>query len=448
MPPISRDVLVIGGGPAGSSTAIFLARHGYRVTLLERSVFPRVKPCGDYLTPGAVRLLRDELGVLPELLAAGAVPVTRETVVTHRGATITGETAGLACSRSVTDFVLLRAAMAAGVEVREGVSVREIVTEAGAVVGVEADVDGERRSFRATVTVGADGTRSLVARKMGVVLPIRRLQRVALVAAFGHTDPAVEGDRMIPPLTPPSKGGGYDNAQLYHCVSGCASGAMPVALDRHADPDVASVTMYLPVGGSDGCCGVGPVCGETRNVNIVVPVSEARRIAGRPREYFEDRLRRSFPTVWDEIAMSSEIRDLRSIGCFGHRCERSVCPGAALVGDAAMFIHPFTGEGVYFGLRGGQMLAEAIHAALSTGHEAHPLLTSYDAARRQELAPRYRLCDAVQRVVHCPSALAWAAGRLNRSPRLTDLLLRAVGDVAAPRDLWRPWALRTAFGTF
>ena len=87
---------MIGAGPAGSATALFLARSGYDVTLLDRAKFPRDKPCGEYLTPGALRLLRDELGVLPDLLAGGAVPLTRETVVPHRARSFGGSTDALA----------------------------------------------------------------------------------------------------------------------------------------------------------------------------------------------------------------------------------------------------------------------------------------------------------------------------------------------------------------
>lgn len=64
------DVAVIGAWPADVATAIFLARCGYDVTLLDRACFPRPKPCGEYLTPGAVRLLWDEPGVLPPLRLA------------------------------------------------------------------------------------------------------------------------------------------------------------------------------------------------------------------------------------------------------------------------------------------------------------------------------------------------------------------------------------------
>ncbi len=402
MPQITTDVVVIGAGPAGSATALFLARRGYGVTLLDRAVFPRDKACGEYLTPGAVKLLRDEIGILPQLLDMGACVLTQETVVPHNSRTFSGATDALACPRVVTDKALRDAAEAAGVRVLEGFNVRRVLRNPDGFGGVlGTDASGVMQSISAKIVVGADGTHSLLAREMDIVRPVPRLQKLALVTHY----------RME------SSGSG--------------------------------VTMHLPLDRSDACCGMGTVCGPdgTRNVNIVVPQPEAPRMAGRRQEYFEERLRVSFPAVWDEVQHSVQVGPLRSVGCFGHHTRRATEDGAVLVGDAATFIHPFTGEGVYFALRGAQLAADAVSAALERGDVSRRSLRSYDNARRAELLPRYRLCDLVQRVVHSPALLGWGAERLRRSAPLTDLLLRAVGDVARPADLFSLPALRLALGT-
>ena len=395
--------MIIGAGPAGSATALFLARRGYSVTLLDRAAFPRDKACGEYLTPGAVGLLRDEIGVLPHLLTAGAAALTEETVVPRNGRAFSGTTSALACTRVVTDKALRDTAEAAGAGVLESFHVRQILRSSHGFCGVSGtNANGETQTIHAKVVVGADGTHSLLAREMSVVRPIPRLQRIALVAHY------------------------------------------------RSERRGSDVTMHLPVDGSDACCGVGSACGPegTRNINIVVPQSEAPCMAGRRQEYFEERLRRSFPVVWAEVQTSVQVGLLRSVGCFGHHTRRASADGAVLVGDAATFIHPFTGEGVYFALRGASLAADAISASLECGDVSAQHLRSYDMARRKELLPRYRLCDLVQRVVHSPALLGWGAERLRRSEPLTALLLRAVGDVGRPADLLSLPALRLALGTF
>jgi len=396
---------VIGAGPAGSAAALFLARAGYDVILLDRATFPRDKPCGEYLTPGAVRLLRDDLGVLPDLMAGGAARLTRETVVPHRARAFSGVTDALACPRTITDKVLRDAAQAAGARVIEGVNVRRVLRGGSGVSGAAGlDGDGVEQEFRAQVTVGADGTRSLLAREMAVVRPIPRLQRIALVTHYRVSDISAETD----------------------------------------------VTMHLPHDRSDACCGVGAACGPdgTRNINIVVPLSAAPHMAGLRQAYFEERLRVSFPQVWDWVRDAFPSGPLQSVGCFGHHTARASDDGAILVGDAATFINPFTGEGVFFALRGAQLAAQAVGAALARGDVSRHALSTYDAARRTELLPRYRLCDAVQRVVHSPALLGWASERLRRSEPLTELLLRTVGDLARPGDLFSFSALRLALSSF
>jgi flavin-dependent dehydrogenase len=115
------DVVVIGGGPAGSSAAIRLARMGYKVRLYEKSRFPRPKLCGGFLSPEGLADL-EELNVLLALRRSGAVPMRRTMIALQSGEVI--ETLlpepGLSISRDIMDGLLLQEARTAGVEVFEG----------------------------------------------------------------------------------------------------------------------------------------------------------------------------------------------------------------------------------------------------------------------------------------------------------------------------------------
>ena len=117
---LRRDdtAVIIGAGPAGSATAIHLARAGWKVRLLDRAVFPREKPCSEYMSPETVRML-DALGVLDRLIAEGATRVIGSSVTAASGARLAGTfgvARGLAIARRKLDAALVDAAVAAGVE--------------------------------------------------------------------------------------------------------------------------------------------------------------------------------------------------------------------------------------------------------------------------------------------------------------------------------------------
>ena len=168
---MDADVIVVGGGPAGSATAALLAGWGHDVLLLDRARFPRDKACAEYLSPATYDVL-ERLGALPRVLDAGAVrPFGMRVIASRHGqATIAypdggGRRRALCLTRRVLDATLLEMARQAGVQVREG----EQVT------GVEAEASVARVTVRRTET--APGTRQLSARariRAVVVLPVPR----------------------------------------------------------------------------------------------------------------------------------------------------------------------------------------------------------------------------------------------------------------------------------
>src|SRR5262245_21571350 len=195
MPDLSStDILVAGAGPAGSATAAFLARAGLRVTLADRAAFPRDKAGSEYMSPEAVRVL-DRLGVLDPLETAGAQPLVGTAVTASRGARLHGEFAraghspfratGLSVPRRILDAELVEAARRAGVELLERTALEELLYDRGTVSGaVLRGPDGLSRAVRARLTVGADGLRSIVARRLGG----RRHGRPRRVAFVAHLD--------------------------------------------------------------------------------------------------------------------------------------------------------------------------------------------------------------------------------------------------------------------
>lgn len=394
---IDAQVLVVGGGPAGASAAWQLARSGVDVLLLDRARFPRDKPCAEYLSPEASRIL-SEMGALEECERAGAATLRGMTVRSPDGERIRGDFAaahgfrgfrdsGLALRRILLDAILLECAKRAGVRVIEGARVTDVLRDTkGSVRGVSALVDGAAREYTARITVGADGLRSVVGRRLGLTRYARFPYRMALVA---HYD-GVEG------------------------------------MGEHGEMHVED----------DGYVGLADVGNGVTNVALVMPVWRARAAKGRSGPFLDGWLR-SRAQLAPRFAASERIAPVRATGPFAQRARRAWTSGAALVGDAADFYDPFTGEGIYAALRGGEMLAPFVERAIAsrTTVESDAALAEYDAARAKEFGGKWKVERLVALAVATPALMNRAARTLSRRKEMADLLVGVAGDFVPPREV-------------
>jgi flavin-dependent dehydrogenase len=117
---------------------------------------------------------------------------------------------------------------------------------------------------------------------------------------------------------------------------------------------------------------------------------------------------------------------------------RATGDGVALVGDAADFFDPFTGEGIYAALRGAELLAPRLSAVMARGMPRAADLAPYDRDRRRAFADKWRIERAIGAVVARPALLDHVAARLARRPDLADLLVGVTGDFVPPLTLARP----------
>jgi geranylgeranyl reductase family protein len=398
--PESR-VIVVGGGPAGSSTAYFLARSGIEVVLLDRARFPRDKTCSEYMSPQASRIL-EEMNALDAVEGAGAAQLTGMRVHAPNGSTIHGEFVsdhgyrghrdrGLAVRRTILDAILLDRARAAGARVEEGTRVTDVLRdESGRVTGVVTLGDrGKLVERRASLVVGADGLRSIVGRRLGLIRASRWPRRIALVTHYS----GVEGLRNMG--------------------------------EMHVD--------------SGGYCGVADVGNGLVNVAVVVPVSRAAEVAVDRTEFLESWLAER-SNLAAMFANATRETPVRATGPFASSAKRAWAPGAALVGDAADFFDPFTGEGIYTALRGGEILAQYAGDALagSTTHQADSALKAYDKSRRKEFSGKWKVERMVGAAVAFPALINRAARVLSHRRDMADLLVGVVGDFVPAREVLRP----------
>jgi flavin-dependent dehydrogenase len=390
------DVLIAGAGPAGSATAALLARAGARVTLVDRAAFPRDKPCSEYMSPEAVRIL-DRLGVVHSLEAAGAQPLVGTAVTASRGSRLHGEFAragrppfratGLSVPRRTLDAALVEAARRAGAEVLERTALEELLYDRGAVSGAMLrGADRRRHALRARLTVGADGLRSVVARRLGG----RRHGRPKRVAFVAHLD-GVEG------------------------------------LD-------ASAEMHV---GPRGYVGLNPLGGGRANVTLVVPAERARAARGRAEAFYLEGLG-EYPGVLWRVERARIARPVMATGPFAAWSGRVTADGAALVGDAADFFDPFTGEGIYCALRGAELLTEAV---LRTAQRQGPVtaaeLAGYRRDRRRAFLGKWAVERLVGYAMEFPRLFDRAVGRLHRRG-MAHTFIGVTGDFVPARAVLNP----------
>jgi flavin-dependent dehydrogenase len=396
------DVLIVGGGPAGTSTAIALARRGVRVRILDKARFPRSKPCAEYLSPQASRIL-DDIGVLGKVEATGAAQLAGVIVRAPSGEVIHGEfvaghgytpyrTRGLSVRREALDSILVDAARDAGVDVQEGVRVSSLASRGRRVTGVNAN--GENVS--ADIVVGADGLRSTVARRLDLATSGVWPRRLALVT---H----------------------YENVQ---------------GIGELAEMHVTD----------EGFVGIADVGNGATTVALVVPSRRAPEIAGRKEAFVEAWIARQ-AHLHARFLRARRISPVQATGPFASRSRRAWAPGALLVGDAADFFDPFTGEGMYAAMRGGEMAAEAAYRALGRS-EAEELreFRDYDAARKREFSGKWIVEKVVAATVARPWLINRAARSLSRRRDLADLLIGVTGDFVPAREVVNARYVLGAFG--
>ncbi len=131
-----------------------------------------------------------------------------------------------------------------------------------------------------------------------------------------------------------------------------------------------------------------------------------------------------------------------AVGPLAHDVRRAIGPGAILVGDAAGFLSPFTGQGVFLALRSAERASKALIEAFANANAEDDALVAYDREHRAELRARTRLGKIVDTLIAVPFLTRRAARRLEASPGLAAILLDAVGGTTSANAALRPAVLR------
>ena len=405
MLPVSRrrppadeaDVIVVGAGPAGATTAFYLAQSGLDVLLLEKSRFPREKVCGDGLTPRAVKAL----------VGMGISVSEQDGWVRNKGLRVIGagkrmelpwpELAsypgyGLVRTRHDLDETLARRAQKAGARLLEGVTVTGPVLDerTGRITGVRREAadggDGERTYARAVV-VAADGNSSRLSVAMGLRKRDDRPLGVAVRTYYKtprHDDDYLEswldlwdGDRLLPG---------------YGWIFGMGDGTSNVGL---------------------GLLNTSAAFGNTDYHALL-----RQWLKGMPAEWGFTEENRTQPIRGAALPM-------------GFNRTPHYYQGLLLVGDAGGMVNPFNGEGIAYAMESGEILARTITQALARARRAETerVLAGYPHALSQAYGGYYALGRVFVKAIGRPGLMRFATRHSMSRPALMGFALKLLANL-------------------
>ena len=394
------DVLVIGGGPAGSTIGALLAQRGHQVVLLEKDHHPRFH-IGESLLPANLPLF-EKLGVADAVRAIGIEKWGAEFVSPwHESRSQTFKFGdawdksmpfSYQVRRSEFDEILIRNAAKVGAEVIEGCRVREVAfasDHSGATVHAERE-DGSACQWRARLVVDASGRDTLLGKQFDI-------------------------KRRNPK---------HNSSALYAHFTGAT---------RHPGQDEGNITIFwfdhgwfwfIPL--ADGATSIGAVVWPHYLKSRSKPV----------KEFFLDTIALC-PALGERLAHATLSSDVEATGNFSYACERTHGPNHLMIGDAFTFIDPVFSSGVMLAMQGGFVGAETVDTCLREPAKAAAALARFDREVRK--GPKefswfiYRVTNPTMRDLFMAPSNVW---------RVKEALLSMLaGDIYGKTPIWRSLAV-------
>jgi halogenation protein CepH len=325
------DVIVVGAGPAGITSATYMAKHGHRSLILEKEDFPRYR-LGESLLPSMMPILED-FGLIDAVEACGFPKKTGGTFVWGKDrepwSVLFSENPFLPypyayhVDRSKFDALLLNNAKEEGVEVIHGATVVDAIMDGPRVVGVRyTDTTGAHHEVHSKFVVDSSGPRCVLGRKLTKRSYDPKMKQVAFYSYFNDV------------VGPPGIQAGHV------CVESCPKGWF----------------WYIPLDSEElGEASVGLVSGQEFK-------EEYSKLG--PDKFFQEALKEAPYTRQLMGDRARQVQDTRSITDWAYACDRMAGEGFFLAGDAACFLDPLLSSGVSMAMLAGFSSATCMNTAL------------------------------------------------------------------------------------
>ncbi|MEM4366569.1 MAG: geranylgeranyl reductase family protein [Candidatus Anstonellales archaeon] len=376
--PRKYDAIIVGGGPAGCSTALYCARKGFNVLLIEKERFPRDKVCGDGLSGKTAGILK-ELGLWEKVAKLPHGPGNGAILSSPKGVEleVSAPSTGYVCRRLYFDEMLFKEAKKR-VEAKEGWRAVDLLWENGKVVGVRASGEGKEENFYADVVVGADGAGSIVASKVGQ----------------GRSDPE-------------------HSVVAVRCYFDNVKGLRDKIEIHFVDELLPGYFWIFPIGGKKANVGVGMLLKDQRDKKVD--------------------LRKALEAVMASPKFKERFAKAKQIGKFeGWGLPLATMPrkrhgnGYLLVGDAGSMIDPFTGEGIGNALLTGKLAAETIAEAKRKGDFSSNSLKVYSELIEEELGEEIRVMHNLQKAGRHKWLLNMVFDKASKNPELKQFITSSI----------------------
>lgn len=377
----SFDVLIVGAGPAGAFLAHKLASSGLRTLVVEKNLTPKRKVCGEYLCPLGVELLKRE--GLENQIVGEFLTLRGMLVVTSKGTEVDTNFPfrekyhGVSVNRKIFDSNLIEQAKSSGANFKMGVEVRKINQ-----IADRWSVETNMGTFVTHMLVGADGRGSIVSKTF-------------------QNDIPNEGKRV----------------------------AIHVLVENKTE-NIRRGEMHLFENGA--YIGLNPTGDKEINFSLVLDAEELRELGG-PLETLNHYLEKS-KNLSSRFSKFSDSDKISTAFPIQHQTN-SIIPrhNVALIGDAAGFVDPLTGEGMYNAMLSASLLASEITKNAKENLKiSKNVFLRYQKQYSKVLKQKIVLNRFFQILIRKPKAVEWVAKFLLKKQSRADVFIGIIGNIYSP----------------